>query len=178
MNLLEKTNTYLIGHMQYIDGMGWREKVKAELTARNIRCFDPYDKPFIKDLDEGVEIRARLIAQLQEGNFDDVQKHMKEIRIHDLNLVDRSDFIVAHIIPTVASWGTAEELTTANRSKKPIFLSVEGGKSKCPLWILGMIPHNYIFDSVDDSLHMLRQLDDGVLEMDMNRWRLLKPEYR
>ena len=58
---------------------------------------------------------------------------MREIRIFDLNLVDRSDFIIAHIIPNVASWGSAEELVTAVRMKKPTFISVEGGKKECPL---------------------------------------------
>ena len=38
---------------------------------------------------------------------------MSIVRSYDLNLVDRSDFIVAHILPDVASWGSAEELVTA-----------------------------------------------------------------
>ena len=103
---------------------------------------------------------------------------MKEIRIYDLNLVDRSDFIIAHIIPDVASWGSAEELVTANRAKKPIFLSIEGGKSKCPLWILGMIPHRYIYNSLEEIILTLKMIDIGELSIDSNRWRLLREEYR
>ena len=57
---------------------------------------------------------------------------MRTVRTYDLNLVDRSDFIIAHIIPAVASWGSAEELVTAIRMKKPVFISMEGGKKKNP----------------------------------------------
>ena len=28
--------------------------------------------------------------------------------------------------------------------KKPVFVSMEGGKAKTPLWMLGMFPHKYI----------------------------------
>ena len=44
---------------------------------------------------------------------------MKQIRSYDLNLVDRSDFIIAHLFPEVASGGSAEEIVTAVRMKKP-----------------------------------------------------------
>jgi len=178
MNLLNKTKTYLIGHMQYVNGSGWRQYVKKELSPLGITIFDPYDKPFIKDVDEGDDIRAKLKNYLQNGQYDEVQKAMKEIRIYDLNLVDRSDFIIAHIIPDVASWGSAEELVTANRAKKPIFLSIEGGKSKCPLWILGMIPHRYIYNNLEEIIITLKMIDNDELSIDSNRWRLLKEDYR
>lgn len=178
MNLLKKTKTYLVGHMQYSDGSGWRQYVRSQLEPMNVTVFDPYDKPFIKDVDEGKEIRASLKALLENEKYDEVQSRMKEIRIYDLNLVDRSDFIVAHIIPDVASWGSAEELVTANRAKKPIFLSIEGGKNKCPLWILGTIPHRYIYNNINEIVDTLKSIDNGSLSIDSNRWRLLKEEYR
>lgn len=178
MNLLKKTKTYLVGHMQYHNGSGWRQYVRSQLDPLNITVFDPYDKPFIKDVEEGDDVRIKLKDNLLNGRYDEVQKVMKEIRIYDLNLVDRSDFIIAHIIPDVASWGSAEELVTANRAKKPIFLSIEGGKSKCPLWILGMIPHKYIYNNIEEILITLKMIDKGELSIDSNRWRLLREEFR
>ena len=178
MNLLNKTKTYLVGHMQYAEGQSWRKYVSQSLTPIGITVFDPYDKPFVKDIDEGVEIRKSLANCMDEENYVEVAQRMREIRIYDLNLVDRSDFIVAHIIPNVASWGSAEELVTANRSKKPIFLSIEGGKKKCPLWLLGMIPHHYIYNSITDVLHTIHCINKGYIEIDSNRWRLLREEYR
>jgi hypothetical protein len=178
MNILNKTKTYLVGHMQYSDGSSWRQSIRPTLEKLNITVFDPYDKPFIKDVDEGNEIRSKLKHLMQNREYEEVQKVMKEIRIYDLNLVDRSDFIIAHIIPDVASWGSAEELVTANRAKKPIFLSIEGGKKNCPLWILGMIPHRYIYNNLNEVLLTLKMIDNGELSIDSNRWRLLKEQYR
>jgi hypothetical protein len=143
-----------------------------------ITVFDPYDKPFIKDVAEGYEIRKSLSELISNNKYDDVQERMKEIRIYDLNLVDRSDFIIAHILPEVASWGSAEELVTANRSKKPIFLSVEGGKNKCPLWILGMLPHRYVYNSLSEIISTIIGINSGFVEIDSARWRLLREEYR
>jgi hypothetical protein len=62
--------------------------------------------------------------------------------------------------------------------KKPIFLSVDGGLAATPLWIFGMIPHKYIYNNVDEILETLRQIDSGEKELDSNRWRLLRKEYR
>lgn len=178
MNLLNKTKTYLVGHMQYADGSSWRQYVRQQLSPMGITVFDPYDKPFIKDVDEGKEIRASLKALMKNEKYDEVQSRMKEIRIYDLNLVDRSDFIIAHIIPEIASWGSAEELVTANRAKKPIFLSIEGGKKKCPLWILGTIPHRYIYNSLSEIISTIKGINNGNIQIDSDRWRLLKEEYR
>lgn len=178
MNILNKTRAYLVGHMQYVNGAGWRQKVRESLQPLGITCFDPYDKPFVKDVEEGDAIRARLKQQMQEGNYDAVQEHMREIRSFDLNLVDRSDFIIAHIVPHVASWGSAEELVTAVRMKKPTFVSIEGGKEQCPFWLMGMFPHKYIYNNVDEILTMVHKINSGEKPIDGARWRLLKPEYR
>lgn len=178
MSLLNKTKTYLVGHMQYADGSGWRQYVRSQLSPLGITVFDPYDKPFVKDVDEGNTIRAKLKSAMEVGNYDEVQSAMRQIRIYDLNLVDRSDFIIAHIIPNVASWGSAEELVTANRAKKPIFLSIEGGKKNCPLWLLGTIPHHYVYDTITDVVEQIKSINSGYVQIDSDRWRLLREEYR
>jgi hypothetical protein len=103
---------------------------------------------------------------------------MKLIRGYDLNLVDRSDFIVAHLLPDVASWGSAEEIVTAVRMKKPIFISMEGGKNKTPFWMMGMLPHHYIYDNIEEVVSMLKSIDNGEKKIDSNRWRLLRKELR
>ena len=100
------------------------------------------------------------------------------MRSYDLNLVDRSDFIIAHLLPEVASWGSAEELVTAVRMKKPIYISMEGGKHATPLWIMGMLPHHYIYDSIEEVVDMIKQIDCGEKSIDSDRWRLLRKELR
>ena len=175
-NYLEKTKTYLVGHMQYADGKDWRKQVESELEKLNIIPFTPYRNPFVKDVEEDDGVRQKMANNMQNGYYGDVAKRMHIVRNYDLNLVDRSDFIIAHILPDVASWGSAEELVTAVRMKKPVFISMEGGKSKTPLWILGMLPHNYIYDSIDEVLDMIKKIDSGEKSIDSDRWRLLRKE--
>ena len=72
-------------------------------------------------------LKERSLKKLLDlENYDEITNRMKTIRSYDLNLVDRSDFIIAHLVPEVASWGSAEEIVTAVRMKKPIFISMEG----------------------------------------------------
>jgi len=178
MNTLFKTRTYLVGHMQYSSGRDWREHVEEELRPLGIRIFNPYKKPFVKDVSEDDEARLSLAHSQEHGHFNDVAERMSLVRSYDLNLVDRSDFIIAHLLPEVASWGSAEELVTAVRMKKPIFISMEGGKRATPLWLMGMLPHHYIYDSIEDVVDMIRAIDSGEKEIDSDRWRLLKEELR
>ena len=177
-NLLEKTRTYLVGHMQYASGRDWREHVEKELAPLNIQIFNPYKKPFVKDVEEDEDTRLSIAHCMEHGYFNDVAERMSLIRSYDLNLVDRSDFIIAHILPEVASWGSAEEIVTAVRMKKPLFISMEGGKHKTPLWMMGMLPHHYIYDSVEDAIDMIKQIDNGEKKIDSDRWRLLRKELR
>ena len=115
---------------------------------------------------------------MKTKQYDRVTDKMKTVRAYDLNLVDRSDFIIAHLVPDVASWGSAEEIVTAVRMKKPIFISMEGGKAKTPLWMLGMLPHKYIYNSLDEVIEMLYAIDNEDKPIDSDRWRLLRKEYR
>ena len=178
MNLLEKTKTYLVGHMQYVSGRNWREEVTEKLKSLKITCFDPYKKPFMKDVEEDEASRQEMETWMKTKQYDRVTERMKTVRSYDLNLVDRSDFIIAHLVPDVASWGSAEEIVTAVRMKKPIFVSMEGGKAKTPLWMLGMLPHKYIYNSLDEVVEMLYAIDNGIKPIDSDRWRLLRKEYR
>jgi hypothetical protein len=62
--------------------------------------------------------------------------------------------------------------------KRPIFVVVEGGKSKTPLWVMGMLPHKYIYDSFDEVKKVLTNIDSGIKSIDSERWRLFKHELR
>ena len=177
-NHLWRTRTYLVGHMQYASGQEWREYVQDELEKMNVVVYNPYKKPFVKDVDEDEVARLKTQKNMLDGKFNKVADRMREIRSFDLNLVDRSDFIVAHLIPDVASWGSAEELVTAIRMKKPVFLSIEGGKKKTPLWIMGMMPHKYIYNNVTEIVDKLKNIDSGKKAIDNESWRLLKKELR
>lgn len=177
-NILYRTKCYTVGAMEYADGSNWRAQVEQTLVPRGVTVFNPYRNSFVGLVDESPSIRKDMRQAMANGNYDKVAAWSKEVRRHDLNLVDRSDFIIAYIIPNVASWGTSEELSAAVGSKKPIFAIVQGGKKETPLWLMGQLKHKYIYDSVDQVLEMLSKIDDGTVIIDSPMWRLLKKEYR
>ena len=135
-NILLKTKCYTIGAMEYEDGADWRELVENTLSPRNITVFNPYKKPFLNNCDETPDVRQRMRESMMNGDYEKVTQWARDIRRYDLNLVDRSDFIIANINPSVASWGTAEELSTAVAARKPIFTIIQGGVSiaRSGLW--------------------------------------------
>lgn len=178
MNVLNKTKTYLVGSIQYEDGRGWREDMTRFLQEKNITVFDPYKKPFTNAPEEDEQTHARMQALMEAGEYDEVSAHFKQVRALDLSMVDRSDFIICYLNPKVFTAGSMEELVTATRMKRPIFLVIEGGKKKTPLWILGMIPHKFIYNNFDELKQMITHIDTGVKSIDSDRWRLLKPELR
>ena len=177
-NILNKTKVYLVGHMQYQNGRGWREDITKDLAGMGVTVFDPYHKPFIDDTNEDETVRAQLKTWMEHGEYDSVAERMKKVRAFDLRLCDLSDFIIAHINPSIASWGSAEELVTSVRMRKPVFLSIEGGKKLCPLWVMGMLPHKYIYNNPREIVEVIRKIDSGEKPIDNDRWKLLLPKYR
>ena len=173
LNLLKSTKCYLVGHMQYVNGQDWRDVAQKSLESIGVTVFNPYKNPFVEKIDEGPFSRELMLKELENEDYDLVRKKMKKIRSYDLSLVDRSDFIIAHLIPKVASWGSQEEISVANRAKKPIFLSIEGGKREASLWHFGQIPHQYIHDSVSEILDVISKIDNGTKDIDSSRWKLL-----
>ncbi len=177
-NKLNKTRVYLVGQMQYMDGSSWRKKVLESLSNIGIIVFNPYNHPFINSTQEDDETRIKIKDLIKNKNYDEVSERIKKIRAEDLRCVDLCDFIFCYIDPKYNTCGTWEEIFWANRMKKPIFLCIEGGKDACPLWMYGVLPHKYIYSSIDEALNVIYKIDKGEKEMDSDRWRLLRKEYR
>ncbi len=169
----------MVGHMQYADGQSWRDKIEDEVGKKmGVICFNPYKKPFVNQRPEDASTRTWLEENMKVGNLQLVHEHMKQVRADDLRLCDVSDFFICHIVPQVASWGSAEEIVTANRMKKPIFIAVEGGVRKTPLWLLGKLKPHYFYNNVEEIIEMLKKIDNGSKAIDSDRWRLLREEFR
>jgi hypothetical protein len=152
--------------------------VKADLAATGIIFFDPLKKPFMDSVNEDKEHMARLGKLREESRFDDLSKIMRKIRVEDLSLVDRSDFLIAVISAKTASWGTAEEVFWANRMKKPIYLVVSEGKQACPFWIFGTLPADQIHGNIQEVIADILQIDSGEKRIDLTRWKIFREEFR
>jgi hypothetical protein len=129
-------------------------------------------------VNEDKEHIAKLVKLRSEGEYKELTKIMRKIRVEDLSLVDRSDFIIAVISAKTASWGTAEEVFWANRMKKPIYLVVSEGRQACPFWIFGTLPADQIYGKVDEIIADIRQLDSGQKPLDLSHWKIFREDFR
>lgn len=164
--------------MQYMNGEPWRDYVEKSLKEMGVIVFNPYNHPFINSSKEDSDATKKLLKLIDEDRYDEVAEIVRKIRIEDLRCVDICDFAFCHIDPKYPTCGTWEEIFWANRMKKPIFLSIEGGIKKTPLWMFGVLPTKYIYNSIDEALNVLRDINSGKKEIDNSRWHLLKKEYK
>ncbi len=117
---------------------------------------------------------------METEQYDLVAQRMKEVRGYDLRLCDICDWYIAVIKPSVASWGSAEEITTIIREKKPLFLVIDEprGKKATPLWLMGVMPHKYIYNTLTEAIQTIQAIDCGIVKMSSDRWKLLLPDRR
>lgn len=159
-------------------GFGWRREITKELQKMEIIVFDPTNKPYIKDLHENKFLQRRFKKLRKEGRFIEIVPLMKEIRNYDLALVDKSDAIIFYYDKNIQTCGSWEELFLANSEKKPIFFICKQGIKQLPLWMLAVLPLKYFYKSIKDCVKVLRDINEGKKEIDSERWRLLKYEFR
>lgn len=169
-----------MGAMEFSDGRAWRDLVEKELGGRGITFLNPYSKPFIQEVKEDESSREEMAIWRENGDFDRVAARMKRVRSDDLRCIDLSDWLLAFLKPKVASWGTGEEIPSAIRQKKPVFLVIDDPKGirACPYWFFGMIPHKYIYGSLEEAIETIKGIDDGKIDITSDRWHLLKKEFR
>lgn len=166
--------------MENTNGEIWRNRIKEELSSRGILFLDPYNKPFLNDFPEDNDSRKEMVRWRENGQYDLLREKMRMVRSHDLRCIDLADWCIAVIHPKIASWGSGEEIPTAIKEKKPLFLIIDDPKGKiaCPLWFFGVLPHKYIYGSIDEALEMIKAIDDGIVKLSSDRWKLLKEEFR
>lgn len=172
-NVLKDARCYLAGPIDKAAdfGRGWRIEISEFLNDLGIEIFNPCAKPqhLLNETAESVKYRHKLKS---EGKFDEVALLVKEIRHIDLRMVDVCDFLIVHLDNDVRTCGTWEELFTANRSKKPILVHMEQGKENIPDWVLGTIPHEFIFSTWRELKDYLIQINNGCNMLSNDRWLL------
>lgn len=171
-NKLRGMRCYLAGAMSFVgdNGITWRKKLSSILDDAGVTVIDPTDKP-VDFGREDIEDAARIKRLLSEEKFDELSENMKLIRITDLRSIDITDFIIVNLDVTHYTAGTWEEITTANRQKKPIIVHVEQGKKSAPPWLFGMIPHQMIFSTWDEVICYLDVVNNNQLQhFDRKRW--------
>jgi nucleoside 2-deoxyribosyltransferase len=162
---------YLCGAMDRADdgGEGWRINLQRNLRDLCVFWFDPSHKP----IDIGVEdvhMREEVNAMKARGEFAEAAAAMKPVRCVDLRMVDITDFTVVNIDLETHACGTYEEITLANRQKKPVIVHMEQGKEHTPNWLLTMLPHQMIFSTWGEVEGYLRHVATAEVVRHYHRW--------
>lgn len=180
MGKLDEATAYLSGAMEMVadSGVGWRRNFiqLSNEAGLDIHYIDPTNKPGGKDVqigeDKGLQERLQ-----KEGRFDELRAYVGEYRRYDLRFVDISDFVVASITPTVAQWGTANEVYEAERQHKPCLAIVSGGFYRLPRWLFDVFKPEDLFENEQQVIDHLIKLDSGEEPLD-RRWVLVRKHIR
>lgn len=174
-NNLQGMRTYLVGAMDRVPdgGIQWRERITPLLESMNVNVINPCNKP-IYSVTEDEQTRTRIDFLKQSEDYETIRSEYGNIRNADLRCVDISDFIVCHIDISIHACGTYEEIVTANRQKKPVLIWCEQGKRLAPNWLFFMLPHEHIFNTMDELIGYLKAIDSLDDTSKLNRWFFFK----
>lgn len=170
--LLHGKTVYLIGAIDRApdEGAGWRQILQKQLRKRyGCNVYNPLEKP----IQTGIEDEKSRIQRRQwkeSGEYDKLSAEVKIIRRVDLRMVDKADFMVCYIDLNVVFCGTMEEISLANRQKKPIIIFCKQGKKNIPDWLFGMLPHEMFFDNIDQVIEYLDGINNRKDTRDFGRW--------
>ena len=174
-NNLSGMRTYLVGAMDRVPdgGIGWRNRITPILHNMGVTVLNPC-KHIIDGIYEDESTRKNINFLKRNGMFDDLKKTYSKIRNADLRCVDICDFIIAHIDISVHACGSYEEIVTANRQKKPILIWCEQGKINAPNWLFFMLPHENIFNSMEEIILHLEHINNVQDTSTLKRWLFFK----
>lgn len=173
MNRLKNSITYLAGSIDCCPNLGadWREYITPHLQELGVKVINPLNKPIVGFNFEGdMECRLGRKQWKTDGEYDRLSNYMKKIRSDDLRCVDKSDFLIVYLDMNIIFAGTSEEISLANRQKKPILIVCKQGKEHIPDWFYGMIPHELFFSTFDECIEYLNHINCDLDIDDLNRW--------
>ena len=180
MHTLKGTTVYTIGNLEYGSfgfAAKWRQEVRESLEPIGVRVLSPLDNVFKTFAPESAGWNKSLKEDLKnpkKWNF--VHEEAKKIRNRDLAMVDISTFLIACLDPTLPTFGTIDEIITAKRACKPVFLVIpEKGYEGIPIWLASYFKYNWVYNSLKQVLIQLHMINENPVE-DLNNkyWKIFK----
>jgi hypothetical protein len=173
-NKLNGARIFLSGPIDRVadDGVVWRKHLKdtCDLSKLNFSFFDPCDKPKGLGSEIGIE-KHKMKELIGNGEWETAQKFAKKFRRYDLRGVDWCDLLISKIDLNTHMCGTYDEIFTAEREQKPIFMIMGEGQSKkdIPAWLVSFMKEEEIFENENECVKYLLDLNDGTIDLD-RRW--------
>lgn len=164
MSVLNGKRSYIAGPIEFdASGVNWRTEPKNVLRNHfQIDLIDPFEDP-------KQQWTEQIAKAKKDQDLDTIVKISKAFVRKDLNLVDRSDFIIAYV-PPIRTVGTIHEIINSNNAKKPTLLVTGTGNiTDVPVWFFGFISTEFMFGTWDDLYNYLDEVNDGK-HQDNDRW--------
>lgn len=178
-NFLKKTRVYCAGPIQFAKKGEdvWRKIVSKKFKKAGITVWSPLTTPFLNFRLEDNDLKQQIRSYMQNKDYENVSNIMKQIVRRDLSMVDKCDFLIAHIDPEVYTCGTFHELFIAIGQRKPVFVFTKD-KTKIPTWLFGVMPHHNIFESIEDLTNHILRIDSGAEPINNKYWKLVETKHR
>jgi len=174
LNRLKGHACYTIGPMEFCpnNGVQWREIATEYLSKLDILVLNPTNKPTSRAYEgkESKEYRINLLNAIKNSKdresaipyMDELSEMMKEIVAIDLRLLDKADFMLMLIDPTLYTSGSWVEFGMARLQRKPVVVFAPKGLNTITQWTYGQSPHSDFFDSLDKALDHIRHFHEDV----------------
>lgn len=174
MQRLSGLRVYIGGPIQWEKDLNSKNNVffdRAHLSEfllnKNVKIFNPRKIEF-----KGVsELQDRKYL-FDNNQFQEIRRQMKIIVRKDLRCIDISDFGIFYLPKDVKTVGTIHEIIESDRQKKPTIIICPEGKKYIPAWIFGIVPLNYMFESLDELINYLNLIDTKE-EVEDDRWQFI-----
>ena len=173
MNKLKGSMVYLSGQIDRIseeEATHWRNYLTPIFKNLGVGVLDPCNKPITGAI-EDQNARDIRKAHIKAGRFEEATKMMKEIARVDLRMVDKADLLVVYLNMDTFHCGTIHELIIGLQQNKPCLVVIKQGKVNMPDWLLGIMPHRYIFSTFIDMMEYVTDIDSGRIEANEKYWR-------
>lgn len=183
MSTLEGATVYTVGNLEYGSfgfAAKWRQQIKDSLEPIGIRVLSPLNNAFKTFSPESAGWNKELKTRLQEPeNWDFVHEEAKKIRNRDLAMVDISTFLIACLDPTLPTFGTIDEIITAKRACKPVFLVIpDKGYKGIPIWLASYFKPSWVYSSIEQVISEIYKINQNPIENLNNKyWKILNDDF-
>ena len=173
MSKLKNTFCYLAGNLEStVDAEDWRENFTKELDKFGVKTLNPTRPMFHEQYHESEEMRRNFKKMREQGLWEELHDIMQQIIRRDLRAVDLSTFMIVKLEPNLPTFGTTHEIVKASEQRKPMLFIIED-KSEMPLWLVGLVNMDLVFETKEELFDKLSKLDSGEEVMDNKYWKIL-----
>lgn len=171
-NILQNSSVYLAGPIDNAkdDGTEWRRSFQNKCEANNLflNILDPTQSFAGYEAEIGKE-KAKHLMLKKEGKWEELTDFMKKVVRKDLRQVDWAAFLIAKLDKDIPTCGTYHEIISADLQHKPVIIIAEDGKEHVPSWLFGILDYRYMFDSMDECIGFLLEVNNGSVELS-DKW--------